>query len=70
METIQETYLLEVSTLMCLFELKGYECEELKRTTDTVYVFKADKHPHVEYTKDKNPNWNVIKTNSPGVDWL
>lgn len=70
LEQTQENHILQVSTLMCLFELKGYECEEQKNITTTVYKFKSDPHLHVDYSKEKNPNWKVIKTASPGVDWL
>lgn len=70
LENVQENCTLQVIDLMHLFELKGYECQEIKTPTDTTYIFKVIGFPHIDYTKNPNPNWQVIRTASPGVDWL
>jgi len=70
-QTTTQTELLQVPELMCLFELKGYECQEIKNINDTVYIFKASRQEHVDYNLHPNPNWQIIRSQlSPGVDWL
>lgn len=67
-KTTAEPLVLQVSELMCLFEAKGYNCEEIKNLKDTVYIFKAERHEYIDYNLQPNPNWQVVR--SPGVDWL
>jgi hypothetical protein len=69
-ETIQEELVLQASELMCLFELKGYECEMIKNINHTVYIFKTNNNPHIDYTNSYHPNWTVIRNKNPHVDWL
>ena len=64
----EESLLLQVSELVCLFESKGYECREEKSVKDTLYIFKADRHSYVDYNLNPNPNWQVVR--SPNADWL
>ena len=70
LEMQQEELILQVSELMCLFELKGYECEEVKNIKHTVYTFKTDNRHHTAYTNSSNPNWTIIRNKNPNVDWL
>ena len=70
LETVQEELVLQVPELMCLFELKGYECEMVRNIKHTLYIFKTDNHPHIDYTQSYQPNWTVIRNKNPNVDWL
>lgn len=54
-----EKQTVHVSNLLCLFESKGYECEEIRNQKETLYIFKIDK-PYRDYVKEPNPNWLVI----------
>jgi hypothetical protein len=69
LETVQEELVLQVPELMCLFEMKGYECKMIKNSKHTVYIFKTDNNLHIDYTQSYHPNWTVIR-NNPNVDWL
>lgn len=69
LEAVQEELVLQVPELMCLFEMKGYECEIVKNVTHTMYIFKTNRHSHIDYTRSYHPNWTVIR-NNPNVDWL
>lgn len=70
-QLIEEQAMLHESALVSLFEAKGYQCEEIKNPHSTMYLFKADGIPHIDYTKEPNPNWQVIRsTSNPAVDWL
>ena len=42
-EQNQEKSLLYTSTLISLFEDKGYNCEAIKRDQETIYVMKFDR---------------------------
>ena len=64
----EESLSLQVSELVCLFESKGYECREEKNVTNTLYIFKADRHSYIDYNLHPNPNWQVVR--SPNADWL
>lgn len=62
---------LQPPELRCLFELKGYDCREIKNAKDTVYIFKASKQEHIDYNLYPNPNWKVVRSqNNSGIDWL
>lgn len=66
----EDDVLLHASCLISLFEAKGYTCEQVNNLDHTMYLFKADSHPHIDYTKDPNPNWQIIRSSNPGIDWL
>jgi hypothetical protein len=69
-EAAREELVLQVPELMCLFELKGYECEMIKNIKYTLYIFKTDNQPYIDYTRSYQPNWTVIRNKNPNVDWL
>jgi hypothetical protein len=70
LEAVQEELVLQVPELMCLFELKGYECEMIRNVKNTVYIFKTNNSPHIDYTHSYHPNWTVIRNKNPNIDWL
>ena len=70
LQAVQETAIHQTLDLIHLFELKGYTCSMREGEQNTVFVFHANREGRVDYTKEINPNWQVIRNNNSGVDWL
>ena len=70
LQPVQEQVILQTIDLIRLFELKGYECSVEVRKEDTCYTFNAKRDGRIDYIKEPSPNWQVIRNNNLGVDWL